>query len=1379
LSNITITQAEDVQRITAVDAQLQSMESYINPDVDEALRFKQRHADIVGESFSALFPLSQEDQVDSSDTSDALGVALIQPVTTGLEYCEIRRDLFPTKRSVFVNVEPVSTMLSFEDLQLIEAVLKRWSSARSSKASSSDEHELNMEVQSRENEDWSTYDVVFHSQRLGLGLKTEANQTVVNSIQNAEHMGMITTGDTLVAIDGANFEKHTLQEVVKCLSGGKRPISIKFKRLVPRLPSQSNGVAKMATRENESWQADDYGKEENKSDFFVSSYTISFRSGVPHGLELEKSMCGGYPVVTKILPAYANATAASAIDESNSEEIEATFEQEEDVRAPRAGAVLVALNNVSVEELGQEEAWHLLAILCSVKNEADSDADSESEKEWEGVYSLSFKEIDSSLWGNIETIDVSSSGIALSFIDDLNGRDMPLFRGKLNTLEVHAERGIAAGSRIIEVKMPSLLKLGSGNHGAKTSVSLSQEEIDDLNSESIITFSGIAMCSIDYFHPRIAYWEPLLEPSQLFLLFEKQAGSIKSNRAGQLAVEISDRLLREQTFRGNVLPTISSEPQMVAFNLTDASAEVFVKASSQWKEWRMGVSNDAGEEEDESLEDDIVRETTKFPEQSLLTTVSAEIAEIQIGDAPISSSPVNERTQRYQEAKHLAAQKAAQAALVFAQKRGAATSKKGESAKPFIFRNRTGVSIAFVQQEVGRKNRRRSVSGRRSSRQNLSVVGEYSGLEEYDPLAIRELADEENAKFSMEVLSDESLMGENDFSKGNKQVSNKIRSYEGRFPSLTVAIQAVSGVFVEPIADLQVFKVGSMIRHLVVRKDANDVTPGSRDSTQYSIPVVWKVEIEDNRRILTLSTAVRVVSTGYNMPIEVGVQKDNIRSEARISEGVDPITSIGIARPESPFYLPLWLALKLESVDVYVKPASEGKTGYQWGTSGVLHFGPLLDKCDNSSDIDPNDIGKWVWEESFAELSYIRCNAVREDSNPVWLSVFGSSSSTPVRVGSPRRSHGKAKAALPPLDFEEEINEVISVTLDSGLTLRNMLPMSLDWELAHSTVVSKPLIVDGSSVRSENVKVDGTIMTSFFDESLSVQSTSLNSGECTEVFACDYESQSLLARFKEPDGKNWSSWATLSLEEAALLPDDHEADDPEDGLATTFPSARQVNVQVTNDKFGVPLTFGVRIVPKTTLPPLDDPSRAQVYGLEVILYAELWIRNITSLPLNFGCPSYQVHESGHDGIFDESATRFTAESALMELANLLEVGDKGTGLSNKAARDVSKTGGIESLPNQECSALLEEVFEYIEIDSSTVKRRWWGSESYDSYRKNITQSTEGSDTWGWIDENWVSLLTFQSEFLASRISHHSFSVHVVDRLFRPIEDINRWMGKLP
>ena len=195
---------------------------------------------MVGDGYSSILPKAQEETgIWEEGRGGSHGVALIQPVTLGLEYGETKRDLFPTKRLLFVNIEPVSTMLSFEDLQLVEAVMKRWSSARSTESSDKEEDNQSSTIPGPQPfntrnysrmEDDQVYDVVFYSDRLGLGLRMDGSKIVVNGIQNADHSKVIFTGDCLIGIGGDNFEGRSLAEVVKHLSESDRPISIKFRR---------------------------------------------------------------------------------------------------------------------------------------------------------------------------------------------------------------------------------------------------------------------------------------------------------------------------------------------------------------------------------------------------------------------------------------------------------------------------------------------------------------------------------------------------------------------------------------------------------------------------------------------------------------------------------------------------------------------------------------------------------------------------------------------------------------------------------------------------------------------------------------------------------------------------------------------------------------------------------------------------------------------------------------------------------------------------------------------------------------------------------------------------------------------------------------------
>jgi hypothetical protein len=1345
LSKNTIVQSEDIvvmndlffrtetRYLTSINAQLFSWESYINPDVDEALGFKTRHSEMVGDYYSSAFVQSlKEDQEDTFNDRDTLGVALIQPVTAGIEYSDQKRDLFPTKRSIFVNIEPVSTMVSFEDLQLIETVLNRWSSKRSTKASAPTIDPTTVvpvenDIQSNaEGIDYvkESYSVVFRNERLGLGLKAEATRIVVIDSQRSEHSDLINKGDVLVAIEEHNFERSSLEEVVKHLSRCKRPTTITFEtpKAVTKMDNEQISLSNRTTddfQEDEEMSTEsDTVDEDATQTSSATCYDIKFRLGISRGLQLGKSACGGFPTVTRILPNFSNATNGCSIDESNAEQIEATFSSRDEVRVPCAGAVIVAINGISVEEVGTEEAFRRLSALAFEGEERNTYSSISELLQSSQVYWLSFMEIDSAVWDTVEEIEILSSGITLSFIDDLNGRDMPLFRASMSTVKIHAERGVGIEAQILDANTPSLMNAGvcTDYRDNEETIIFSESQIEKFHSETIVTFSGLAMCAIDYFHPRIACWEPLLEPSQLFLLLESQKGT--KRRPGQIAVELSDYLLHDQIFRARSSPK-DTESQMLTVNITDAAAQVFVKASSQWKEWRKSVVDDSDAADDESISEDFVKDFKKLSVQTFPSS-GFDVNTTQI-DQGVVASHSEEQIKRYEQGRRLEAQRAAQAALDFAKKRGAETNKKGDSAKPFVFRNRTGVSIAFVHQ--GQNHAKQENSDQWDK--NLSVVGEYSGLENYDRQSVIEIADKEDARFSMELMSDQDNHLDADESKGTKHANNKIRDYEGRFPNLTISIQAVSGVFVEPIHDLQVFKVGSEIRNLIVRKDCDTVG----GLTNYSIPVVWKVEIEDNRRILTLSTAVRVVSSGFDNPIEVGVQKEVFQSKGLIS-GLESscVTTIGVSRPELPFYLPLWLALRLDAVYVYVRPESGDDSNYLWSESSVLYFGPLAGENEADSSIA---IGRWTWKETFNELAFINCGPKSEGSSHVQLSVFGSSTSAK-NQNYPREMEGEANLRR---ENKTELHEVISVTVDSGLTLRNMLPMSLEWEVANVAGSSRK-IVDGSLRMQDDKKKP---IFTFDDDVISRRGAALESGGCTEVFSCNFCSEVLEARFKGSNGADWSSWAPLSILDD--ISDDDQAEDRfHEMLAEMIPQTRQINVQVNDDSLGVPLTFGVRIVPKLTIP--DDPYRGRVYGLEVIVYAELWIRNITSLPLNFGCPSYQLHEPGckSEGfsVSDESLARFTAESALMEIANLLEVGDKGTGLSNKTSRDSSESGGIESLPRQECDQLVEEVFEYIEIESSTVKRRWWASESYDSYRENPTQALEKNFSWKWMDDDWVS-----------------------------------------
>jgi hypothetical protein len=184
-----------------------------------------------------------------------------------------------------------------------------------------------------------------------------------------------------------------------------------------------------------------------------------------------------------------------------------------------------------------------------------------------------------------------------------------------------------------------------------------------------------------------------------------------------------------------------------------------------------------------------------------------------------------------------------------------------------------------------------------------------------------------------------------------------------------------------------------------------------------------------------------------------------------------------------------------------------------------------------------------------------------------------------------------------------------------------------------------------------------------------------------------------------------------------------------------------VNVQV-RDEFGIPLTIGLRIVPK--LARVRESGSSLCYGFDIVTFAELWLRNLTSLPLAFGCPSNQINEQ-YNRDFNEPSEPgsdefgiINAEAALIEIASVLEFGEKGKGLNlgDEGGSGINHNDTY-LLPYQTSSLIFEEVFEYVEIENLTVKRRWWSSEKHDSLRQSPLDCRAFGNGWHWIDDEWV------------------------------------------
>lgn len=111
-SNIsTYAQIDDTRSTTTLSGHVKELETYVHNNIDV----------LIGPN-----------RTYSESKAHGIGVALIEPVTVTLELRLVSRTRFPTSRFLSVEIDPVSTLFSFGDLNLIQTVLKK--STRKKKA---------------------------------------------------------------------------------------------------------------------------------------------------------------------------------------------------------------------------------------------------------------------------------------------------------------------------------------------------------------------------------------------------------------------------------------------------------------------------------------------------------------------------------------------------------------------------------------------------------------------------------------------------------------------------------------------------------------------------------------------------------------------------------------------------------------------------------------------------------------------------------------------------------------------------------------------------------------------------------------------------------------------------------------------------------------------------------------------------------------------------------------------------------------------------------------------------------------------------------------------------------------------------------------------
>jgi hypothetical protein len=131
----------------------------------------------------------------------------------------------------------------------------------------------------------------------------------------------------------------------------------------------------------------------------------------------------------------------------------------------------------------------------------------------------------------------------------------------------------------------------------------------------------------------------------------------------------------------------------------------------------------------------------------------------------------------------------------------------------------------------------------------------------------------------------------------------------------------------------------------------------------------------------------------------------------------------------------------------------------------------------------------------------------------------------------PLLSNSKSKENLGPI-HHKEISLCISI--DSSLSIRNMLPTGLQWEVADTPEFEEDVsILDGSSLRRRQLGRYGYMPgETRHDVIRGNKACALDPGRCADVFACDISAMMIRARFRCSSREQWSSWAQISSSES-------------------------------------------------------------------------------------------------------------------------------------------------------------------------------------------------------------------------------------------------------
>lgn len=559
---------------------------------------------------------------------------------------------------------------------------------------------------------------------------------------------------------------------------------------------------------------------------------------------------------------------------------------------------------------------------------------------------------------------------------------------------------------------------------------------------------------------------------------------------------------------------------------------------------------------------------------------------------------------------------AADAALVYAhrQRRGAA--------RPFIFRNRSGLSVAFVQQRY-----RYGESPPAAKPPSLLGLGEYEGLETFDSTDINVVAHDDEIQFRVEMDGD--IPGESIISRAS------------------LSLQRIGSVIFHPLHGLQIHRPGEFqvpVYYHIACEDGNYEEHNIFVGKQLAS---WIIEQVDETTIVTFGSSLRLVSLLRN-PVDVSIEVFRSK-DASVTERYS-VWSLGNTHQFVPFYLPLWLAVEdFWCCSIRLEGDYRASKLFSYSEEGSFDFGPMAGKT-------------------------VGCYSKKSAVPATWVATH-----------------------------IEEKNGFWTVILDSLISLRNLLPTDVEWEMRDKSLC----LIDGSSLRAHSIYMQ--------------QDCRIRSGEKVEILSRTMHD--LVVKFRPRGFNSWTNWLPLLLSTQS-----HPKIGKDDGKEETDDNdTRNCVVQHAQilDDFGFAQDIGLRISPKDC-------------GLDLILFAELWFLNCSGFEVVFGCPRTQLTRPP-DSLKATSAVTTdvtAAEAALKEISLLFDSGNDA-----KSQKGDFKSRGsthFVRIPCQSSSKIVEECFEYLEVINDSKYRRWWATESASDELSDVTKVNDTGTEWYWTDTKWVS-----------------------------------------